>query len=131
MSQENLEAARRAYDAFNRRDLDAVLALVDPEVDFTTRFVERAESYHGHDGVRVWWEDLLRVFPDFKIEVVELSDLGDVTIGAVRVRGRGMGSDAPFEEVIWQVGKWRHGKLVAWHSFGSESEAREAGGIHD
>jgi hypothetical protein len=49
----------------------------------------------------------------------------------VRVRGRGMGSDAPFEEVIWQVGKWRHGKLVAWHSFGSESEAREAGGIHD
>jgi len=31
MSQENVELASRAYEAFNRRDLDALLALVDPE----------------------------------------------------------------------------------------------------
>jgi len=31
MSQENVELSRRAVDAFNRRDLDAFLALMDPD----------------------------------------------------------------------------------------------------
>jgi hypothetical protein len=32
MSRENVERLYRAYDAFNRRDLDAYLAHIDPEV---------------------------------------------------------------------------------------------------
>ena len=35
-----MERIRRAFDAFNRRDLDAFLALIDPEVEFTTRYME-------------------------------------------------------------------------------------------
>ena len=35
MSQENVEIVRRGFDAFNRRDLDAFLALFDPDVEFT------------------------------------------------------------------------------------------------
>jgi hypothetical protein len=35
MSQENVELSHRANDAFNRRDLDAFLALMDPGVEFT------------------------------------------------------------------------------------------------
>ena len=128
MSEENVERARRAYEAFNRRDLDALLALVDPEADFTTRFVERSEAYHGHDGVRMWWDDLLRVFPDFSVEVVEVREVGDLTVNTVRVRGHGLGSETPFEETVWQVGEWRAGKAVSWRSYGSEAEAVEAAG---
>jgi ketosteroid isomerase-like protein len=40
MSEENVDQARRGYDALNRRDLDAFLALMDPEVEFTTRFAQ-------------------------------------------------------------------------------------------
>ena len=40
MSQENVERLYRAYDAFNRRDLDASLALIDPEVELTPRIME-------------------------------------------------------------------------------------------
>ena len=40
MSQENVELLYRAYDAFNGRDLDAFLALMDPEVELTTRIME-------------------------------------------------------------------------------------------
>ena len=32
MSQENVELTHRAFDAFNRRDLDASLALTDDDV---------------------------------------------------------------------------------------------------
>jgi ketosteroid isomerase-like protein len=32
MSQENVELARQAFEAFNRRDLDAYLTLMDNDV---------------------------------------------------------------------------------------------------
>ena len=92
MSQENIERLHRGYDDFNRRDLDAFLALMDPEVELTTRFmeVEGTPYYRGHDGVRGWWRTLLGVFPDFSVETIDVRDLGDSLIVAVRVRGHGV-----------------------------------------
>jgi ketosteroid isomerase-like protein len=40
MSQENVERTYRAFEAVNRRDLEAFVALMDPDLEFTTRFVE-------------------------------------------------------------------------------------------
>jgi hypothetical protein len=50
-------------------------------VEFIPRLVEvdGGGSYRGHDGVRSWWENLLGVWPDFRSEVDEVRDLGDVT----------------------------------------------------
>ena len=46
-----MERIRRAFDAFNRRDLDVFLALIDPEVEFTTRYMEMEGDpyYRGRD----------------------------------------------------------------------------------
>jgi ketosteroid isomerase-like protein len=133
MSKENVERAYRAFEAINRRDLDAFLGLIDPEVEFTTRFIEMAGDpyYRGYDGIREWWEDLLGIFPDFRVETQEARDLGDLVIGAVHVRGRGVDSDAPFEETLWGVSEWRNGKVVWWQTFGSEAEALEAAGLRE
>src|SRR5215207_6888067 len=72
MSQENVERLYRAYDAFNRRDLDAYPALMDPEVELTPRIMELegGSYYRGHDGVREWWRTLFAVFPDFSAEIL-------------------------------------------------------------
>jgi SnoaL-like domain len=87
MSQENVELAHRAIDAFNRRDLGAYLELVDAEVEFVAGGVTMEGDYRGHAGIRRFWENLLGVFPDLALEIVELRDLGDLTLGAARVRG--------------------------------------------
>ena len=132
MSQENVELVHRAVDAFNRRDLDAFLALMDDDVEVVPRAAAmEGETYHGHDGVRRWWKDLLDVFPDFTIEVVEVRDLGDLTVAALRVRGHGAGSDVPLDETIWQVARWRRGKCVWWRSFDTRAEALEAVGLSE
>ena len=56
MSQENVERVLRGYDDWNRRDLDAMIERVDPEIEWTmtgtTRFPDTEGTYHGHDGVR-------------------------------------------------------------------------------
>ena len=48
MSQENVELAYRAYDAFNRRDWDAFVLLSDPEIEIESRLVIMEGGYHGH-----------------------------------------------------------------------------------
>jgi ketosteroid isomerase-like protein len=44
---------RRAYEAFNARDIDAALALMDPDVDWPNGMEGGREV--GHDAVRAYW----------------------------------------------------------------------------
>ena len=52
MSQENVEQYRRAAQAFNEGDLDALVAVMDPEVEALPRVAPIEGGYSGHDGVR-------------------------------------------------------------------------------
>ena len=126
MSQENVELARRALDAVSRRALDALLALMDPDVVAVPRILAvEGGALHGHDGIREWWRSIFGVFPDFDVEVVEIREVGNVTISNVRAHGRGEGSDTPFEDAIWVVTHVRDGMVVRWQTFASEAEALE------
>ena len=133
MSQENVELAHLASDAFNRRDLDAFLALADPDVEAHSRIVELEGGgpFRGHDGIRSWWKKLLAVVPDLTHEVEEVQDVGDVTVARVRQRGRGVESEAPMEQTQWIVTKWRDKKAVWWRVLLSEAEARDAAGFSE
>jgi ketosteroid isomerase-like protein len=132
MSQENVDLHYRVFDAFNRRDLDALLELMDDDVESVPRAVAmEGGSYHGHDGIRRWGENLFDVFPDFTAQAVEVRDPGDLTIAAIRLRGRGTGSDAPSDQTIWQVVRWRRGKCVWWATFDTRAEALEAVGLSE
>ncbi len=61
MSQENVEIARRAMDAWDRDDLEAFLAELDPDLEWHTGIEGTAEGaetvFRGHDGVRQVWEN--------------------------------------------------------------------------
>jgi ketosteroid isomerase-like protein len=133
MSEENVDVLHQAIDAFNRRDLDAFLALCDPDVEFISYLaqVEGGDPYRGHDGVQDWWERLLAVYPDFRAEIEEARDLGDRTIARARVHGRGVESDAPMDQTMWQLAEYRHGKTIGWRFFTSEADALEAAGLEE
>ena len=131
MSQ-NVELLYRSYDALNRRDLDAYLALLDPEVEFTPRILEMesGSSFRGHDGIREWWRTLFAVFPDFRSEVLDVREpRRDSLIVRIRVRGHGVEGGLRFEEVWWQAIKVRDGKAIWCQNFGTEAEALEAFGL--
>jgi ketosteroid isomerase-like protein len=129
MSQENVELAQQALGAFNRRDRAAFLALWDEDAEIVAGGVVMEGDYQGRAGIRRFWENLLDVLPDFAVEVVEVRDLGDLTLTAARVRGHGAGSDTPFDETSWGVAEWRDGKCVWWGNHATEAEALEAVGL--
>src|SRR5215203_602130 len=132
MSRENVELYRRGIEAFNRRDLEAFLALADPDVVGVSRVLEiEADSYRGHDGVRDWWRTLLDVFPDFTIEVLWVGESGKATVAGLRNRAHGEGRAAPLEELVWQVSEWRDGQVTRWQMYETEQEALEAAGLSE
>src|SRR5262245_59778393 len=115
MSQENVEQlAYRVADAFNRRDINAILALCDPDIELHSRLaeLEGGRPFRGHDGVRSWWESLFALAPDFSTEVEDVREVGDSTVIQVRQRGHGVESDAPMDQTQWMVTRWRDEKAV-------------------
>jgi ketosteroid isomerase-like protein len=122
---------RRTYDAFNRRDLDALLALMDPDVEAVSRLAAMEGGYHGHDGIRRWWQNLLDTFPDFAIEIVDVRDPGDLTLATLRIHARGADSDTPVEETIWLWTRWQRRKCLWWCTYETEAEALAAEGLRE
>ena len=131
MSQENVEGVYRAFDAFNRRDLDAYLELLNPAVEFRSLLVDMENSYHGHEGIRRNWQEVLAVSPDFTLEVVQVRDLGDATLTKLVARGHGAGSDIPLEQALRSVARVRGEKVVSIANFATEAEALEAVGLRE
>jgi ketosteroid isomerase-like protein len=131
MSEENVELGYRAIDALNRRDLDALLELMDEDVESVSRIVEMEGGLHGHDGVRRWWKSWFDVFPDYRLDIVETRDRGDIVVATVRAVGHGAGSDLPVEDNIFQASRWRNRKCVWWQVFRTKAEALEATGLQE
>jgi ketosteroid isomerase-like protein len=102
MSAQNVELIRRAFDAYERDDMDAILALCaddvlivqSPEVVATGV----APRQHGHAGVLEafgLWPDQ---WDDFQIEVDRLvADPGDYVVLSTLQRGRGKQSGVRVE----------------------------------
>ena len=75
MTEDNISLVYRALEAVNRRDLDALLALMDEDVEAVSRIVAMEGGLRGHDGIRRWWDNWFDAFPDYSIEIVEVRDL--------------------------------------------------------
>lgn len=127
-----MERYRQGIDAFNRRDLDAFLALADPEVIGTSRVLAiEGGTYEGHDGTREWWDGLLGVFPDFRIEIVWVRATGNLTVSELRNQAHAEGSAPPLDEQVWQVSEWRDGLVVRWQMYAAQHDALEAAGLRE
>jgi ketosteroid isomerase-like protein len=132
MSQENVEVMRQIYDATRRGDLDAFIALHDPDATVTPLILNiEGRAYRGHEGVRRFWDEIHSAFPDWRWEAESVRAFGQVVLVSVRICGRGVGSGATIDQRGWHVLKFRTGKVTWWQIFGSESEALEAAGLRE
>ena len=123
MAQSDIDVVCGSHDAFRRRDLEAFVDYMDPEIEFTSLVLEVEGTYRGHEGIRSWWNDILAVFPDWQPQVEDAREVGDRVLLRVRAEGAGTGSGIDVDRVIWQVAEVRDGRLRAWRFFRTEQEA--------
>jgi ketosteroid isomerase-like protein len=120
MHMSNLEIVQRSYDAFERGDLAAVLADLDPEIEwYQAQGLPHGGLYRGRDEVSrnvfepldaEWWSEFSAV-PD------EFLDAGEQVVALGRYRGTAKGTgnrlDVPFVHV-WTL---RDGRATRFRQF--------------
>jgi ketosteroid isomerase-like protein len=115
MPQSNMEAVRHAYEAFNRRDFDALLQVVDPEVEWHqfTQFPDRA-TYRGSEELRDRFltRQLVEQFGDFRIDIEELVDAGDHIVMIGHIVAHGSASGVPIRLRVVNILEMRDGKVI-------------------
>jgi|RhiMetdeSRZDD1v2_1073273.scaffolds.fasta_scaffold572317_3 ketosteroid isomerase-like protein len=133
MSQENVELVHRAYDAMGRQDLDAYLALHDPNCVIAPRIVsvEGRRAYRGYDGLRAFWTDINASFAEWAPQIEKSHDFDDTAIVKFRFRGRGRDSAVMIDDPAWLAVRFRAGRISWWATYGSEAEALEAVGLSE
>jgi ketosteroid isomerase-like protein len=130
MSEENVELVRRGHDAFRDSGEEAIFEYLHADIDLTP--VEElldGETFHGHDGVRRFFQMLREAFGDFGWEPQEFVDQDDHVIVATRFFAAGRGSGVPVEAMIYNVWTVRHGKAIRVRGYLSRSDALEAAGL--
>jgi uncharacterized protein len=127
---ENVELLKRGYEAFNRGELEAVFARLDPEIEWVTdERVPFAGTYHGHDEIRRLLRDQQEVFGQLTMEPYEFFETGDQVVAFVRQRARGHASGAEIVITIGHLWTIRDGKAVRWQGFPEREKALEAAGL--
>jgi hypothetical protein len=132
MSLENVEIVRRGHEAFRDDGEEAIFKYLAADIDLTP-VVELldAETFHGHDGVRRYFQSMRDAFGDFGWEPQEFLDQGDHVVVATRFVAEGRGSGAPVEATVYNVWTLRQGKVVRVHGFLSRPKALEAAGVRE
>ena len=135
MSRENVEALRRAWEAFGRGDWDEAAEVLAPDIEWDVSRdiwgdIVGGGHYRGIAGIQAWLRDLYGAWETFEIEAEELVDGGpDQVITLLSARGRGRVSGIDVEHYPAGVGTLRDGKLVSVVWFPTREEAYEAVGL--
>jgi ketosteroid isomerase-like protein len=121
---ENIELARRAFKAFEQRDLSQLEKLCTPdiEMDWSRRLIDPMVT-KGYDGLRVFFEEIVSLFEEVQFEEEEILELGDkvVVVSMGHFRGRASGIEVKARAaVVWTV---RDGKLAHFGFYQTKEDA--------
>ena len=135
MSQENVEAFKRAVEANNRGDDDALLQELDPDVEWHgvmgVMFGGEATVFRGHAGVLAYLRDLDEGFTVRDIQWSEFRDLGERIVVLGHVRGKGRESGIELDAQYGAVAEFRQGKIVRYRDYFDHGDALEAVGLRE
>jgi ketosteroid isomerase-like protein len=129
MSEENVAAMRRVYEAMARGDFWAAGEFFDPEIAWEWSSggsgLTGVGTYHGIEGVEAASRDWFEAWDWFWQEAEEFIEGGDSVVVLTRTHGRPKGSEREITGNGADVWTFREGKVVRFKSFKSPEEALE------
>lgn len=127
MSEANVELARQGAEAFNRRDVEWVIAHASPDIEWYPAIAGEVEAqpFRGHEGMRQFFQGLNEIWDEFRLEIEELRDAGDHVVVLSQVSAIGK-SGVSFEQSLDAVWEFRDGAIVRGRSYLDRTEALAA-----
>jgi ketosteroid isomerase-like protein len=122
---QNVEVVQRIFDALQRRDVEGMLPVCDPELEFISLIgAVEGRSSHGHEGMRMFVADLSQAWDVWQPVAEHFESAGDavLAIGQTHLRGKGSGVEI---EISWgQVFRFRNGKVLWSRIYSDRADAR-------
>ena len=134
MSQDKVEVAKRAVDAYNRRDVDIVFAeLATADFEWLPALTRALDGggYRGREGVERFALDTSENWEDLQTVEAEYRDLGDRVLLLGRLRGRGKGSGAPVDQPYVGIFDFRGDKICRYQVYLDQAEGLWAAGLSE
>jgi ketosteroid isomerase-like protein len=106
------------YDAGARRDIDALLGAIAPEIEiYQTDLVPWGGSYHGHEEAQTFFARLIE-HVDSELELGEFVEADDHVVHLGRSRGRvRRAAGAPFDVREVHVWTLRDGTVARFEAY--------------
>ena len=132
MSQENVEIVKRAWEAWSRGDVDAVLATCDPAVEWDMTSFEgwpEDDVYYGHEGFLRFLEEWRASWERFEARAEQYVDgLDNRVVVLCWQRGFGAGSQVPVKMDLATTFTLERGRICRIEAYSDRQEALEAVG---
>ena len=134
MPADNVQLTLRMLDTFNRRDADAFVATLSPDVEWEDAgfWSDAGRIYRGHVELREWFEQILEPWSDFHLEAEEVTEApGGGVFAQLHITARGQVSGAETKLRFWGIAWLRDGAVTRRRVFLDKAEALEAAGLPD
>ena len=132
MSQENVELVRRAFEAWNRQDPEAVRESFSPdlEIDASDR-VLNPDVYQGVEGFMRMRREIGQVWDEFRVEVEDLFEAGEDVVVFARALGRGRASGVEVDFRSAWLMTLLDGRVTRARLYRDRAQALEAAGLSE
>src|SRR5262245_54907472 len=100
---------RDLYAAFNARDFEAVIAHLDPDVDWPNAW--EGGRLHGHDAVRDYWTRQFAAI-DGRVEPTAIAEDGDRVEVTVHQTVRDLAGELVDDRVVTHTYEFRDDQIV-------------------
>ena len=133
MSQENVEVARQAYEAWNRGDLAWLLDHMTEDFEFQTGlgFADLDAVYRGKEGWRRFAQTWQEAWEHITVRVERIEDLDDGIVALLTFDGTGRGSGVEVSVRVGHVATVTEGRMSKLVSIAGWEEALEAVGLRE
>ena len=126
---ENVKIVQDAYAAFGRGDIPALLESLTENVEWQVpgeEVIPQAGTYHGHDGVARFFENLAQHTEFLAFEPREFVAQGDRVIALGWYRGKATATGRTFESQWAMSFLLRDGKVLSFQEFSDTSTIGKA-----
>ena len=122
------ETIYAAYEAWSRRDLDALLEVVHPAAEARPILGANigASVYRGHEGLREWFRDLHQEWETFQTRVTRIDVRGDRAVLTIDVHARGRASGVVIDGDLYHLVELRDGMILRLEAFRDKDAAMQA-----
>jgi ketosteroid isomerase-like protein len=93
---ERIDVVSEGYDGWNRRDFDAMVRRLAPDVVWRTAgvFPGLKPVYHGHDGVRRFWDAMQEAWELIEVRPDRFVEYHDKVVAEIHFHAKGRESGA-------------------------------------